>query len=163
MNLVWEDENMARHWIDRYAAGLDDAAQLDRILECVGAIYEADELDPELRPSPPAEPVAFTLECVGRVREHHTEGSPVIDWLTEGGLYDVAIGTYLCVTDAPIPSDGALIVYAAPPADRFEALLRDLEALPKSERPSKGSNGGRCVPFIRVSDLRAVLAKYKGA
>jgi hypothetical protein len=32
----WRDEEMARHWIDRYAAGIDGEPQMDRILECVG-------------------------------------------------------------------------------------------------------------------------------
>jgi hypothetical protein len=33
--LVWADEDMARHWIDRYAAGIDGEPQMDRILDCV--------------------------------------------------------------------------------------------------------------------------------
>lgn len=150
MNLVWEDENMARHWIDRYAAGLDEAAQLDRILECVGAIYEANELDPELRPSPPAEPVAWLIAWKGK------------DQAFRAVQFHNAIADYRDFD----PKATSTPLYAAPPPDRlaepdrFEALLHDLEALPKSERPSKGSNGGRRVPFIRVSDLRAILAKY---
>lgn len=30
----WADEELARHWIDRYAAGIDPEPQMDRILEC---------------------------------------------------------------------------------------------------------------------------------
>jgi hypothetical protein len=31
----WRDVDMAWHWIDRYASGIDDEPQLDRILDCV--------------------------------------------------------------------------------------------------------------------------------
>lgn len=33
--LRWRDESKALHWIDRYASGIDDDPQMDRILECV--------------------------------------------------------------------------------------------------------------------------------
>lgn len=41
--LTWSDEAKALHWIDRYAAGIDDEPQMDRILDCV-----------QLRPASPS-------------------------------------------------------------------------------------------------------------
>lgn len=38
--IVWRDEAMASHWIDRYASGIDDEPQMDRILECAGTRKE---------------------------------------------------------------------------------------------------------------------------
>jgi hypothetical protein len=35
------DEGMARHWIDRYAAGIDDEPQMDRIAEALGVAVGA--------------------------------------------------------------------------------------------------------------------------
>lgn len=32
---MWRDMDMARHWIDRYASGVDDSPQMSRILRCV--------------------------------------------------------------------------------------------------------------------------------
>lgn len=36
-SVAWADESMAMHWIDRYAAGIDDEPQMNRILACVAA------------------------------------------------------------------------------------------------------------------------------
>lgn len=33
--VAWADEDMARHWIDRYASGIDAEPQMTRILSCV--------------------------------------------------------------------------------------------------------------------------------
>jgi hypothetical protein len=33
--IKWADESKARHWIERYASGIDEEPQLDRILDCV--------------------------------------------------------------------------------------------------------------------------------
>lgn len=42
----WAEEHMALHWIDRYAAGIDEEPQMDRILSCV-----------QVTPEPPGEVV----------------------------------------------------------------------------------------------------------
>ena len=46
---TWADESKAMHWIDRYAAGLDDEPQMDRILECVAAPTRAEVLEAAAR------------------------------------------------------------------------------------------------------------------
>lgn len=51
--VAWRDESMAVHWIDRYAAGLDDEPQMDRILKCV-APAPAQVPDGLLDPDMPA-------------------------------------------------------------------------------------------------------------
>jgi hypothetical protein len=45
--LQWRDECLARHWIDRYAAGIDPEPQLDRILECLGATVIGEVVESE--------------------------------------------------------------------------------------------------------------------
>lgn len=47
--VVWRDEGMARHWIDRYAGGIDDEPQMDRILDCITAPAARDAGVPEDR------------------------------------------------------------------------------------------------------------------
>jgi hypothetical protein len=46
----WRDADMAWHWIDRYAAGIDDEPQLDRILDCVKPTAAISTLAPSAAP-----------------------------------------------------------------------------------------------------------------
>ena len=43
-NLRWKDPMMAMHWIDRYAAGIDDEPQIDRMLEYIEIIADTPAL-----------------------------------------------------------------------------------------------------------------------
>lgn len=62
-------------------------------------------------------------EAVAVVRRR--DGETIIDWLIEGGESDLD-GAWLCVTDQPLPQDGAVTWFTHPPvADA--ALVRDAE------------------------------------